>query len=244
MILDKRARALAFGFFCIAAALGGGARAAQVYPGCAEPGPTGKVWYVDPVKGKTPADGGNGTQAAPWNSLAGVIMDFVPPGYGRPLLASVPYVHVVSGKHIYVADKLGDPPVQPGDTIMLISGDYGDIAIGDYLQQVANTSFVTVKAVPGETPVFSTLYIRSTNKWVFDGIKVQSFSGTNNNKQAPVTVTDQGASLPTADIILENMQIGTADNTDGWTQEQWMARVRGVGIHAKGRDNGADTTCV
>ena len=61
MILDKRLRALIVaGFFCFGAALGGGARAAEVYPGCAQPGPTAKVWYVDPVNGKTPADGGNG----------------------------------------------------------------------------------------------------------------------------------------------------------------------------------------
>ena len=85
-----------------------------------------------------------------------------------------------------------------------MSGDYGDIVIGDYLQQVVNPSFVTVEAAPGQTPVFSTLYIRSTNKWVFKGIKVQSLLGTNNNKQALVSVTDQGASLPTSDIILEN----------------------------------------
>ena len=54
MILDKRSHALiCAGFFWLAAALGGGAQAAQVYPGCAQPGPTGKVWYVDPVNGKT-----------------------------------------------------------------------------------------------------------------------------------------------------------------------------------------------
>ena len=76
MILDKRLRTLGFaGFFCMTAAFGGGALAAQVYPGCAQPGPspTGKVWWVDPVNGQTPAAGGNGTQAAPWNSLQGVI---------------------------------------------------------------------------------------------------------------------------------------------------------------------------
>ena len=50
MIFDKRLRALiSAGLFCLAAALGGGARAAEVYPGCAQPGPTGKVWWVDPL---------------------------------------------------------------------------------------------------------------------------------------------------------------------------------------------------
>jgi hypothetical protein len=244
MTLEK-ARALAcVGFFCLAAALGGGARADQVYPGCAQPGPAGKVWYLDPVNGKTPADGGTGSQTAPWNSLQGILSFKFPPGYTRPLLSSVPYYHAVEGKRAYVADQLGSPPVQPGDTIMLMSGNYGDIVIGDYLQQVVNPSFVTVEAAPGLAPVFSTLYIRSTNKWVFKGIKVQSLLGTNNNKQALVSVTDQGASLPTSDIILENMQVSSADNTDGWTQPEWLARARVVGISAKGTDHGANTTCV
>ena len=59
-----------------------------------------------------------------------------------------------------------------------------------------------------------------------------------------MTVTDQGAALPTSDIILESMQISSADNTDGWTQPEWLARARVVGISAKGTDHGADTTCV
>jgi hypothetical protein len=129
-----------------------------------------------------------------------------------------------------------------------MSGDYGDIVIGDYLQQVVNPSFVTVEAAPGQTPVFSTLYIRSTNKWVFKRIKVQSLFGTNNNKQALVTVTDQGASLPTTDIILKNMQLTTADNTDGWTQQQWAAQgrmgFREFGTPGDGANGVPNTTCV
>ena len=252
MILDKRLRALVFaGFFCLAAALGGGARAAEVYPGCAQPGATtGKVWWVDPVNGKSLADGGNGSKTAPWNSLTAIIggqwgtNGFSVPGYTRPLLSSIPYLHIVNGRRGLTADQTGAPPVQPGDTIMLMNGDYGDIVVGMYNTQVPNSDFVTVKAAPGQTPVFLTLYIRSTNKWVFNGIKVQSFFGTNNNRQALVTVFDQGAARPTADIILENMQVSSADDTDGWTKPEWLARARAIGIFAKGNDNGADTTCV
>jgi hypothetical protein len=241
----KKARALVVACsFCLAAALGAAAGAAEVYPGCAQPGPMGKVWWVDPVNGKSPAAGGDGSQTAPWNSLPGILSFRFPQGYPRPLLSSVPYFHVVDGKRVYVADQLGSPPVQPGDTIKLMSGVYGDIVIGDYLQQVVNPSFVTVEAAPGQMPVFSTLYIRSTTKWVFKGIKVQSLLGTNNNKQALVTVTDQGAALPTSDIILDRMQISSADNTEGWTKPDWLARVRVFGIFARGNDHGADTTCV
>src|ERR1700689_4272388 len=55
-------------------AFAGPLRSAQVYSGCAVPSPTPRhVWYIDPVHGKTPAAGGNGSQASPWNSLPGVI---------------------------------------------------------------------------------------------------------------------------------------------------------------------------
>ena len=256
MIFNKRSRGLiCAGFFCLAAALGGGARAAEVYPGCAQPGATGKVWWVDSINGKTPADGGDGSQAHPWSSLNAVISSqwwvsgaSKAAGYTRPLLSSIPYFRVVDGKRAIAADDTGSPPVHPGDTIKLMSGEYGDIVVGIYNTQVPNSDFVTVEAAPGQTPVFSTLYIRSTNKWMFKGIKVQSLFGTNNNKQALVTVSDQGASLPTTDIILENMQISTTDNIDGWTKEQWVAQgrigYREVGSPGNGANGVPYTTCV
>jgi hypothetical protein len=64
MTLEK-ARALMFAaLFCLVAALGG-VRADEVYPGCAQPGATGKVWWVDQINGKSLADGGDGSQAHP-----------------------------------------------------------------------------------------------------------------------------------------------------------------------------------
>jgi hypothetical protein len=255
MTQDKLPRALILaGLFCLAAAFSGGARAAEVYPGCAQPGPTGKVWWVDAINGKTPADGGDGSRAHPWNSINGVIsgewgmFGFSLPGYARPLLSSVVYIHVVDRARVDVADQIGSPPVQPGDTIMLMTGDYGDVVIGTYNNQVKNSDFVTVKAAPGQRPVFSTLSIRSTNKWVFDAVKVQSLWGTNNNKQGLVIISDQGVAHPTSDIILENMEISTADNTDGWTKEQWVARGRNgvweVGSAGDGKNGVPFTTCV
>ena len=255
MILDKRPRPLiCAGFFCLAAALGTAANAAQVYAGCAQPGPTGKVWYVDPVNGKTVADGGDGSQAHPWNSINAVlsgqwgVIGFSLPGYARPLLSSIPYIHIVNGKRALVADETGDPPVHPGDTIRLMNGGYGDVGIGVYNTQVPNSDFVTVEAAPGQTPVFSTLYIRSTNKWVFNGIKVQSLWGANNNKLSLVTIGDQGAAHPTSDIILENMQISTVDDATSWTRAQWQAQGRNgfwsVGSAGDGTNGQPYTTCV
>ena len=68
-------------------------RAAQVYSGCASPPSTFRhVWYFDPVHGKTPAAGGNGSQAAPWNNLQALVQ--TEPGYSFPLLTTAPYRQV------------------------------------------------------------------------------------------------------------------------------------------------------
>ena len=136
-----------------------------------------------------------GDQQHPWNSLIGaisgywgtanVIPNYTYPGYARPLLSSVPYMHTttagevglvpgeVVGK-VDVADNVGNPPIHPGDTIMLMGGNYGNIFIGAYRLSTINSDWITVQAVPGQTPVFQTLYAEATNKWVFNGITVQS----------------------------------------------------------------------
>ena len=230
-------------------------RAAQVYTGCAVPSATSRhVWYVDPGNGKSLAAGGNGSQASPWNSLNAIISGlwgnsgFSIPGYTRPLLSSMPYRHVVNGKQVVVADQIGNPPVQPGDTIILMGGNYGDVVVGMYNLQIPNSDFVTIEAASGQTPVFVSLYIRSTNKWVFNAIKVQSLLGTNGNNRALITVTDQGQSFPTTDIILENMQISSADNAAGWSKAQWLAQGRNGLQVAGGAGNGTNgepnTSCI
>ena len=63
------------------------AYAVEVYPGCNVPPATpNQVWYIDAVNGKTPAAGGDGSQAHPWNTLLAVVSPTVQPGYTTPLL--------------------------------------------------------------------------------------------------------------------------------------------------------------
>jgi hypothetical protein len=225
-------------------------RAAMVYSSdCAEPPSTfGNVWYVDPVHGNTPAAGGTGKQAQPWNSLSGILSGnwatggWTLPGYTRPLLSTVPYYHITSAGRVVVADSIGNPPVHPGDAIMLMSGNYGDITIGSYAREVTNPSFVTVQAAPGQTPVLSTLSIVSTNNWVFNGLKVQSLY-TSANTLPLIYIHDQGASLPTANIVLENMIVSSQDDAEAWSQAQWIANARS-GFYAWSSAPGTNTSCI
>lgn len=216
-----------------------------VYPGCtAPPANSGQTWYVDSVNGKTAANGGNGSQAAPWDSLRaltgakgsnGVYGPIA--GYTGPLLSTVK-----EGK------GGGTGPIHPGDTVMLMTGNYGDFGVGDYKSPVVNTEWVTVKAAPGQSPVVNTISLGPTNKWSLEGIKVQSLWGTNNNKAALITVSDQGAAFPTSDIILTNIDASSADDVSAWTQEQMRAQERlGLYIHGSagnGTNGEPYTSCI
>ena len=199
MILDKRPRALIFAFFCLAATLGGGARAAQVYPGCAVPPTTfNHIWYIDPINGKTPAAGGNGSQTAPWNSLQGVVSSTKQAGYSYPMLSTVPYDHYpqknAQGARFGADGPSSDPTrVQPGDEILLMGGQYGDISIGAYGFRTTNSAFVTIAAVPGQTPVFSSLAASASSYFMFSGIKVQSLASKG---RALINIGDGGATAP------------------------------------------------
>ena len=100
MFLNKTRLSIRAGLFCLAATFGGFGWAAQVYPGCAVlPTTFNHIWYIDPVNGKTSADGGLGTRAASWNSLEAVFL--VRPGYKAPLLTSAPYRHWRAGADVY-----------------------------------------------------------------------------------------------------------------------------------------------
>jgi hypothetical protein len=97
------------------------------------------------VQGKTQADGGDGSRAAPGNALNAIVSSTSQPGYTRPLLSSIPYFHRQplpgTTQHVY-ADQTG-AVVQPGDEILLTTGQYGDISIGTYAVRTTNSDFVT-----------------------------------------------------------------------------------------------------
>ena len=96
-----------------------------------------------------------------------------------------------------------------------MSGNYGDVGICQYATEISNSSFVTVAAAPGQTPVLTSLAVCATSMWAFDGLKVQSLEAAARSTSALVSVTDQGASFPTSNIVFENMTISSQDDVSG-----------------------------
>ena len=227
MIMKKPRWSIRAGVLCFAAILGGRAGAVEVYPGCAVPPTTfNHIWYIDPVNGKTPAAGGLGTQAAPWNSLQATFS--VQPGYKAPLLSTA---------------RGGAGPIEPGDEILLMSGSFGDISTSDWNVGLKNPAFVTIAAAPGQTPVFSFLAAVASSYLVFSGIKVEGTADSSpvHARFPLVQVGPHGPGLTGSNLVFTNMHISSSDDTSGWTQADWRARRRVVGISALG---GADMTCV
>jgi hypothetical protein len=234
------------------------AHAQQVGTDCTTPATTFRhTWYFDPVNGQTeaamtaagiklpsagsaPSSAQQGSAAHPWNSLQAVFNVTTPaiPGYTYPLLTTAPYRN---GSKTAPGPNGG--PIEPGDEILLMSGNYGNIAITMYNAPIENPYFTKVAAAPGQTPVFTSLFLSATNKWMFDGIKVQSLAAAAIENLPLVEVKNQGPTLQTSDIIFENMTISSQDDIYGWTQAQWIANARS-GFGTLGGPINADTNCV
>ena len=216
-------------------------QAAEVYPGCDVPPTTfGHIWYVDPVNGKTQADGGDGSGTAPWNSLNAIVSSTTQPGYARPLLSSIPYGHrqpLPGTTPPVYADQTG-ALVEPGDEILLMDGQYGDISIGVHSVRTTNSAFVTIAAAPGQNPVLANLELSATNMWRFQDLSVQSIG-----KNAAIGVSDQGP-LTTSDIIFKLIVLGSPESVDGWTQAQWIANAHQIGLFEMSSAGGLNTKCI
>jgi hypothetical protein len=203
------------------------AHAQAVATNCATPPSTfNSVWYIDPVHGATTAAGGTGSKTHPWNSLEAVFLGGQT-GYTYPLLTTAPYRYWPAGQPGFVFQPgPGAGPIKPGDEILLMSGNYGDIWIGNPNSEISNSSFLTIAAAPGQTPVLTSLFVHSTNMLQFNGLKVQSLAPATLSGNWLVEVKDQGAPFPTSDIVFENMTISSQDDVSAWTQAQWLANAR------------------
>jgi hypothetical protein len=159
MFLNRPQLAICAGVFRLAA-FGCSAGEAEVYPGCAVPPTTfHHIWYIDPVNGKTPAEGGLGNRAAPWNSLQAAFS--IQPGYKAPLLSTAPYKHTNPANPSQTISP-GGGPIEPGDEVLLMSGNYGDISTSDWNVGLRNPAFVTIAAVASTYFVFSGITVEGT----------------------------------------------------------------------------------
>jgi hypothetical protein len=181
------------------------AEALTIAGGCAAPSsPTEHhIFYVDPVRGSMSNDG---SVSHPWKTLAEVVDS------KNGLLDSQGRVQNPSA------------PIKAGDVIQLMSGNHGSVQINGSV----NKEFITIQAAQGQTPVLHSLRINGGSKWMFVGLKVQGAGdGTDSLRSGEGLIDLRG---PSDNIIFVGGSVSTADNTDSWTDTDWVNKPFKVGL--------------
>jgi hypothetical protein len=186
-----------------------------VYAGCEAPAarPTGHTFFVDPVNGSSRGDG---SRAHPWRTLAEIVRNGA--------FSTSPFRGGSTA------------PIKPGDTVFLLSGDHGAVklqgASGDRQVGYFNPDFITIAALPGQTPVLRKLDILGGAKWVFRGLTFQSLNENpvgitmGNHVKDYFLVTLFG---PHSNILLDNNHFLSAPDVSRWKIPDWVdKRVSGI----------------
>ena len=195
--------------------LHGQAQAQDVYPGCEVPTSVAnrKVHFVDPVKG---SNTGDGTAQKPWKSLAFILnpANKIIATNGRKAGVETPLLPMNTAGAL-----------KGGDTVMLMSGNYGDVT----LQNVFNDKFITVMAAPGQTPVISHLRVTGGSRWLFQGITFEYANpSAPKGKVVPsfvnLTQVYDGWQGSSSNIIFDSSTFRSTTDVSGWSDEDWFTR--------------------
>jgi hypothetical protein len=182
-----------------------------VHPDCAQPPTTSAHdWFFDAVNGDDVK--GDGSETKPWKTI-NALFNKVSGNSNAPLLSTV---------------RAG-APVNPGDALLLKTGNYGDVTIGlSVPPNVANSEFVTIMPAIGAKPVFHSLFISNTSKWALANFEVQSLR-VNTWPSMIELVNNWNNGGPTHDIAMTGLLLNSAP-PEVWhtwtTPDAWDAGVR------------------
>lgn len=165
-------------------------------------------FYIDPVAG---SPSGDGSRAAPWRTLQEVVDSGL---IETRHWSSLPYADGAT-----LAPVNPGAPVQPGDTLWLLSGFHGALDLtGAY-----NAAPITVAAAPGATPKLSHVFLRAASGWVLRGLSVSPSYAPSDERRTAVEFDAHGFQGPTSDILIEDCQIFSVDDSSGWSASDWVA---------------------
>lgn len=169
-------------------------------------------FYVDPVNGSMENDG---SQAHPWSTMSEVWTS-----------GKIKTTYTVGG---VTHDKNTAGPVQPGDTIYLLSGFHGTLSITG----ARNTDWIYIKAAPGATPYLHKIYGLGIAKWSFEGLEITPTSDPSyiiGNKSTLVYVGSNSWYGWSDNITVKNCNIYTIGDSSEWGDANAWSNYPYVGI--------------
>lgn len=179
-------------------------------------------FYVDPVAGSM---GGDGSATAPWRTLQDVVQSNL---IESQQWASLPYA---AGKALVVRNP--GAPVKAGDTIYLLSGYHGDVAITGYY----NALDITVAAAPGHQPTMARLKVTAGQNWRFSGLALSpSYAAVYDASQEIVQLLATPFQGPVHDITVEKCHLESVPDTSLWSGADWLT-LPATGFNVQGSHN-------
>ncbi len=163
-------------------------------------------FYVDAVQG---SPSGDGSRDHPWQSIQDVI------DVGLIRTQTWEHLPYEEGDRLVVIHP--DAPVQPGDTIYLRDGYYGDLLI----QSLYNEGDITIAAQPGHHPRLRTIYVQGGGHWVFRGLTISPSFEEPLSKTTIVFFENHGFQGPAQDILLEDCHLMSVEDSSGWSAQDW-----------------------
>ena len=192
--------------------------ALEVATGCDAPKASerGREFFVDPVRGARENDG---SKQRPWRTLAEVLDP------ASHLIATRAYGRTAAG--LGPAEPINSSgPIKTGDTIVLMTGDHGDVNATQYV----NSDFISVVAGNGQTPVVRSLHLTASSHWLFRGIKFQAVRPEKEISRGLVWLESHNWLGPSDNIVMVENSFSTEDDTSGWSPEDWVSRPYDTGL--------------
>jgi hypothetical protein len=115
-----------------------------------------------------------------------------------------------------------------GDTIVLHSGDYGELQI----VSKNNATPITIAAVDGNEPRFTHVHVQMSSQWVLRGLHVAPDPDAAERPRNLINIVPYGRGS-VSDITIEHCALKSADDTSKWSKDDWNRRAVS-GINAGG----------
>jgi len=207
-----RLRGMLFFAICATVAAAGGGFGGTVRPAAAA------EFYVDPQHGDPSNDG---SKQRPWKSLQEL--------FDRGQIESRDWESLPYKAGAAQKPKNPGAPVRAGDTIRLKSGDYGELVVSGFY----NEKPIIIEAAPGEKPRFGRIHFRAASNWVLRGLIVSGERAADGKRHPLVHLESHGWRGPVQEITVEDCLLSSADDSSGWSADDWNRRPRD-GIRADG----------
>ncbi len=172
----------------------------------------GHVFYMDPVRG---SDSGDGSRAHPWRNFGALVSKRK---LGERLRSSMRLPMLPDGAQpgvFYREQANPDGKVVGGDTILLASGDYGELV----LNGIVNKRFMRIAAAPGARPVFTRIVTAFSSHMILQGLVVRGPMGPKSTRVL-VGAAPQNEFMPD-NLVYDHMDLGASAPIAGHDPQDW-----------------------